>query len=672
MKKSTVVFLVICVPFLSVIAQVEKERNTLLDSIVVTAHRINQSLKTTADRGVLLNMEIMNEMPKILGNADPIHYAQMLPGIQTNGEYQGGIHIEGCENSHNYLSIAGVPIYNVNHLLGFFSTFNASHFSHLKLQKGATSAAFPNRLGGELVMEPYMQPLDSLNGELSVGLISSQGTVRMPIGKRTSLVLSLRASYLNSLYSKWLQIDNSRMRYSFYDTNATLLHKIDENNTLIVDFYDGNDNASFIESGDLSNISVRWGNSMGALHWLWKGKKRISMKHSVYHTRYVNKPIVHFNTLRIQLPSDIQDFGYRGNIRYKKMMGGMDLVYHHIHPQAPYVEGFPVRTSVNETQKSLEASLYADNIWSLGCNSTLTIGIRGNLYRIANHSIYLSGDPSIAFKYEQDNWQLSVNYLIRHQYLFQTGFSNMGLPTEFWLSCHRDLKPQYGHLASLSACTYLCEGKYKLTGDIYCRKLYHQIEYNSTILDFINTSYDLQKILLHGKGYNYGLSLMLSKRLGKLTGWISYSYTQARRRFNEIGYTDTYPASHERPHELNCVATYALKHHWSFGGTFVCASGTPFTAPLYFYLFNGNIVSQFDSHNSSRLKPYCRLDLSVNYKWRGLLCRENGLNLSLYNALGCKNELFYRLETNSRKEVAYRPISFIVKILPSISFFCKF
>ena len=64
-------------------------------------------------------MKFMENMPQILGNADPMHYAQMLPGVQTNNEYQGGIHVQGCDNEHNQITIGGVPVYNAVHLLGF-------------------------------------------------------------------------------------------------------------------------------------------------------------------------------------------------------------------------------------------------------------------------------------------------------------------------------------------------------------------------------------------------------------------------------------------------------------------------------------------------------------------------------------------------------------------------
>ena len=122
----------------------------------------------------------------------------------------------------------------------------------------------------------------------------------------------------------------------------------------------------------------------------------------------------------------------------------------------------------------------------------------------------------------------------------------------------------------------------------------------------------------------------------------------------------------------NTVATYAVNKHWSFGGVFVYASGTPFTAPAYVAMYNQNLLISYGEHNANRLKPYVRLDLSVNYKWHGRWIRENGINFSLYNATSQSNELFYYISTDNEGAFAYRPTKLRLRILPSLSYFCKF
>jgi hypothetical protein len=83
-------------------------------------------------------------------------------------------------------------------------------------------------------------------------------------------------------------------------------------------------------------------------------------------------------------------------------------------------------------------------------------------------------------------------------------------------------------------------------------------------------------------------------------------------------------------------------------------------------------MMKYGPYNSSRLKPYKRLDLSANYKWKSRLFRENGVNLSVYNAIAQSNELFYYIKSRKDGSFAYRPITFMLRIMPSISYFCKF
>ena len=212
---------------------------------------------------------------------------------------------------------------------------------------------------------------------------------------------------------------------------------------------------------------------------------------------------------------------------------------------------------------------------------------------------------------------------------------------------------------------------YHFTVETYYKRLYHQQEYSGNVFDVLYSSYDLQSMLLHGQGYNYGINLLVEKRKGKLTGWLSYAWGRAMRRFSDRGYQGWYPANHERPHELNMVATYQLNSHWSFGATYVFASGTPFTAPRKFYLLNENLISVFDEHNANRLNPYMRLDLSVNYDFRQRQGRRSGINLSVYNVTMYDNDIYYRLKIYQDRFAAM-PFRFLLSIMPSINYYYHF
>lgn len=625
----------------------------------------------------IINMSLMTDMPHILGNADPVHYAQLLPGVQTNSEYDAGLHIQGCDNSHNYVSLDGVPIYNAAHLLGFFSVFNASHFADMSLRKSPSSASFPNRLGGSVDMRTLTwilaedsMAMNGAHGEISVGPMSSQGTLRLPVGKRSLLLLSARAAYLNLLYSKWLEVDGDEVKYDFSDYNLSFVTQLDEHHVLKLDSYWGYDNMK-AGQGDYALVGkLKWDNAMAALHWYMR-QPQLSMEHTAYVSRYANRVEADDPSFILWLRSSILDLGYRGHFAWGRWNVGGELIRHQLLPQKILLTGSLANYSSDAAKyTSFESNAYAGYSLPIGDKMQLALGARFSSYYRQTHFAHLSPDVKLSWNMSSSS-KLQLYLGIRHQYLFQTGFSSVGLPTEFWFSADKSQRPQYAYNASLQGEFWFRDREYRLSTDLYFKRLHHQVENDGNFFDVLYSAYSFESSLLHGKGYNYGLNVLLEKRRGKLTGWLSYSLGRAWRKFQGEQYPGWYPASHERIHELNAVATYRLGRRLSLGGTYVLASGTPYTPVNYVYLVSGNFVTEFGSHNSARVNPYMRLDLSLNYDFAVRDGRQSGINFSLYNASMHHNDLFYRIKIY-KNHVSYRPFRFFMPILPSINYYYKF
>lgn len=647
-----------------------------LQDVEVKGKRLRSHLKALDDASIV-DMSLMDYMPRILGNADPIHYAQLLPGVQTNSEYDAGLHVQGCDNSHNYVSLDGVPIYNATHLLGFFSIFNASHFSEMSLTKSSTSASFPNRLGGsvDMLTPTWICGEDSLqangkHGEIAVGPMSSQGTVKLPIGKRSMLMVSARAAYLNLLYSKWLEMDGDHVNYDFADYNATYITQLDDANVIKAEAYWGYDNLKIGQADQGMQTKIKWDNTMAALHWYSRHSKW-QTEQSVYFTRYANRVRLNETSIDVGVRSYIYDLGYKGRLKFGRWDCGADVIRHELMPQ-DITTGGTINANVAPTrkQRTVEASAYMKYLQPLSQRLTLETGLRFTYYY--NKDRFASLDPNIKLRWDTSQAsQFSLNLGIHHQYLYQTGFSSMGLPTEFWLSSSNEFRPQYAYNASLQGNFWLKDREYRLTTELYFKKLEHQVENSGNIFDILYSSYSLEGALMKGKGYNYGANIMLEKRRGKLTGWVSYSFGRAKRRFDGDRYSGWYSASHERIHELNAVATYKIGKRMELGATYVLASGVPFTRIKYAYMVSNNIVSEYGPYNGDRIKPYMRLDLSMNYDFKNSGDKRSGINFSLYNATMYNNILSYRIKVY-KGQVRYATFSFLMPILPSISYYYKF
>lgn len=647
-----------------------------LQDVEVKGKRLRSHLKALDDASIV-DMSLMDYMPRILGNADPIHYAQLLPGVQTNSEYDAGLHVQGCDNSHNYVSLDGVPVYNATHLLGFFSIFNASHFSEMSFTKSSTSASFPNRLGGsvDMLTPTWICGEDSLqangkHGEIAVGPMSSQGTVKLPIGKRSMLMVSARAAYLNLLYSKWLEMDGDHVNYDFADYNATYITQLDDANVIKAEAYWGYDNLKIGQADQGMQTKIKWDNTMAALHWYSRHSKW-QTEQSVYFTRYANRVRINETSIDVGVRSYIYDLGYKGRLKFGRWDCGADVVRHELMPQ-DITTGGTINANVAPTkkQRTVEASAYMKYLQPLSQRLALETGLRFTYYY--NKDRFASLDPNIKLRWDASQAsQFSLNLGIHHQYLYQTGFSSMGLPTEFWLSSSNEFRPQYAYNASLQGNFWLKDREYRLTTELYFKKLEHQVENSGNIFDILYSSYSLEGALMKGKGYNYGANIMLEKRRGKLTGWVSFSFGRAKRRFDGDRNAGWYSASHERIHELNAVATYKIGKRIELGATYVLASGVPFTRIKYAYMVSNNIVSEYGPYNGDRIKPYMRLDLSMNYDFKNSGDKRSGINLSLYNATMYNNILSYRIKVY-KGQVRYATFSFLMPILPSISYYYKF
>lgn len=669
-KFTSYIIAMLCISSVSA-QKTEKMQGIILDSVLVKSARRTLHTTRTSSGSLLWDMKMMDDMPKILGNADPMHYAQMLPGIQTNNEYNGGIHVQGSDNEHNETAINGVPIYNASHLLGFFSTFNASHYKSLSLNESAQTADFSNRLGAQLNMLSDNQLPDSMNVDASIGLISSQGTMRIPVGKHSALTVSARASYINTLYGSWLEADDTGIDYTFYDLNATYMYRMNNKHTFLFDAYMSEDDAKMRDKDYQATMHDKWGNAMAAAHWKYDDGKDNSLHTTLYVTSYRNRLSADMMDERYMVSSRITDYGIRCNAAFGNMTCGADAILHDIRPmRIGNNQRYNTTQANNGRSSSAEASAYANYQLWLSDHSLIEAGLRGNIYFHGGRT-YQSANPSVRLTHYTSNTKYTLAYATRHQYLFQTGFSDAGMPTEFWLPACKAHMPQHAHGITVQTETYLLGRRYQLSFSAYYKRLYNQIEYGGTALDIVNSNYDLNDNLLHGDGHNYGATAMLSKCTGRLTGWICYSFGKARRTFVIDDKKDSYPANHDRTHEVNLVATYATSRHWSFGTTMVACSGTPFTAPQCAYILNGNIVAQMGEHNANRLKAYMRIDLSANYKWHTRHNNEQGVNLSLYNVLCRNNDLFHFVRTNKHNEMYYKSVHFVSPILPSVSYFIK-
>ncbi len=632
----------------------------LLDSTVVSVRRNSSVLAAAAGKPAHVDMARLAGIPSILGNSDPLHFAQLLPSMQSSSELDAGIHIQGCDNQHNIVSLDGVPVYDASHLLGLFSVFNPSHFKSMTY---STVAAGVNRLGGSIDMQTDRNVADSFGGEASAGLISAQGTLRIPLSQKASVSVSGRRSFLDLLYGDSIKLDDAPLNYGFSDLNANAVWTPSDKDLIRAGFYYGADSMdAAMESYGIRTLSD-WSNLAASLHW-----KHSGLEQSLYHSERTLDVLVDWKMRKVDTPSYIRTTGYKASWEPGRLRFDADLALHEALPQSPSISGSDVNYSSETVQRASENRLSAAWKGSAGLRLDYTLLLAGTWYHTpeTGSRFSLSPEASLSLNLFRSG-RLDLRGGVRHQYLFQTGLSNLGFPVEFWIPAGRYGSPQRSLWASLSYNLDIHGGDARFCAELYSRQLTGQVEYTGTLLDFLNGTYSLEDALILGDGHNFGLNLMLHKMTGRLTGWAAFSLGRSLRTFNG----ETWPSSHERLAEFKLVASYRAGR-WDLGGTFLAAGGTPFTEADEFYLLNGQIIPVFGGHNAKRLDPYIRLDLDARYTFRSRGRFVHGLDFCVYNATAHRQEIFRTLKFNHGGAFGYVPMYLGVTILPSVSYFVRF
>jgi len=227
---------------------------------------------------------------------------------------------------------------------------------------------------------------------------------------------------------------------------------------------------------------------------------------------------------------------------------------------------------------------------------------------------------------------------------------------------------------------------YGLDSEIYDRTMNDLFELDPFLPDAAGLDYD--QLFRIGEGYAYGTEIMFEKRVGRLNGYIGYTYGYTWRKWpgfnNSVGDNEAqgrfYPPKYDRRNDVKLIMNYNLSRKWKLTGAWVYATGQAYTEPTGRYtLFDEpylgtsnttNNALVVEKVNASRLPAYHRLDVSFSRMGNFFGLGRSELQLQVINLYNRRNVWFiqYDFDENpvGRSEVTLLPI------LPAISYTVKF
>ncbi len=648
-------------------------RSQAIDEVNVTARK--PSALSGLEYGRMhWRMEELERMPQLFGSADPMRYLQMLPGVSTNNDYNSGLHIQGCATAHNALELGGAPIFNASHLLGLFSVFTPSHFRSMTLVKNRHNARFPNRLGGSLSFTPTDSIAKRTHLTTDISFIKSEGTLTLPTGKRSTLYLTARSSYLNLFYNGLLSTDELDLNYGLRDFNLTQVFRPNEQNTVCINAYWGCDKLKFLEKNFEADSKLTWGNAAASVQWThftsqWK------FLHTAYVSRYENDLALGVNALTLHAGAEILQAGYKEytETSWGKVYAGLgwEYAYQNIHPLQARTAGSFINRQIQHPRNEVhEFALPAEVHIPLHKRIMLDAALRSTFFTHQDYQrVALSPRLTLHFV-PHPRHKLFLHYGFYTQFLHQVELSNGGFPVNYWTTSTTDFPAEEAHSTVLGYHFSSPKGGYEVSIETYFKRLNHQREFYGSILDIATTSSTPEQMLLDGYGHNYGLDILVKRNQGPLTGWIAYTLSRSDRRFPALG-RKWVPSAFDRRHDLTLVANYRLNRKWDFGVNFVYATGTPYTKAKNIYVINQNFVNEYGSHNGARLNDNHRLDISLTYHFAPRNRLKQSINVSVYNLYASENQLF-RYMGYEDGLYYFQTVNSLYRLLPSVGYSLRF
>lgn len=672
------------------------EKLIQLSEAIVSAKRPDQSV-TNPQTGVeQIEVKQINKLPVLLGERDIIKSLQLMPGVKSAGEGSTGLYVRGGTSDQNLVMLDNVQVYNASHLMGFFSAFNSDVLRDVTLYKGSMPAQYGERLSAILDVQQRNGDLQQYHVSGGVGLISSKLNIEGPIKKgKSSFLLGGRRTYADAL-GRMLGIkDLKDNTLYFYDLNAKLYFNLSDKDQLSISGYMGRDKMSLKDFA-----SVDWGNLLGAVKW----RHTIDDKWSSTSTLFYNQYSYNFNLdlgLSITGKAIIKDYGVKQEFLFEpnanqSLRLGFQSTYHDIGP-GDYDLVSDSQSSINLHHRySWENGVYASHQIQIGNKLELIYGLRlsvfsalgkGEYYQLDDNNnvldsiwykkgefvkTYVNLEPRLSSVYKiNEVSSIKAAYARTIQNMHLLTFAAQGTPYDRWISSSNNIKPQIGDQYTLGYFRNFADNTYEFSVEGYYKDMQNQIDFkDNPRFDGYNV---VETELLYGKGRAYGVELMLKKRVGKLSGWISYTLSKSERRIDGINNNQWYNAYQDRTHDISIVGIYELNKRWTLSATWVYYTGNAITYPSGKYQIDGQDVMYYTERNGYRAPAYHRLDLGAVYSLKKTAKFESELAFSLYNAYGRQNAYIIQFKTNNddpTKTSAYQYSLF--SFVPSISWNFKF
>lgn len=686
------------------------EESEMLDELVIKTKK-ESNVKEVISGITQINIEEIKNIPQVLGERDILKVATTLPGIKSAGEGAEGVNVRGGKVDQNLFLLDESVMYNPAHFLGLFSAINPFTTSDLKVYKGNIPAEFGGRISSVFDIETKDADTEKFKGEASIGVVTSNVSLEIPIVKKKSgLLVGFRSTYSNWVLKSLNDKSLNNSSASFFDVIAKYNHQFNEKNRLKITAYHSNDD--FRIASDTTNT---YGNTLASINWSYKFNDKNHGNLILSSSNYAFN--INYNSIgnnNFDLKYTINEIGAKLKMHYSHSKKhsfdyGISSKLYNVSPGrlSPSDNNSIITPITIEDERGLESAVFISDNFTVNKKLSFNLGLRYSVYLGLGESTqryYADNSPTtdanlinseqfnnneVYQTYQGLEYRFSGRYFLNpelslkaslnrsFQFIHRLSNNTTASPTDAWKLSDVNIKPQEGIQVSLGIFKNINVNEYELSIESYYKDYKNVLDYKVGAEFLLNERIETQ--VLQGPGKSYGIEFLAKKNVGRLNGWIGYSYSRSFIKldspFDEerVNNGEFFPTNFDKPHDFNLIANYKLTKRFSLSSNFTYQTGRPITYPTGKYIYQGNEYVLYSDRNQYRIPDYFRLDIGLNIEGNHKIKKfaHSFWNISVYNILGRNNPFAVFFATENGTVKAYQSSIFSTPI-PTITYNFKF
>lgn len=582
-----------------------------------------------------------NKSIPVLGERNIDMLLQQKAGVAHAQEINPGLYVRGFSNSQNKIFLNGAPIFNANHLLGVFPSFNAKVISRTELLTDDIHPRYGNYLSSCLTMDSYQNQASQYDTEIGVGMLTSQVYSRGPIKKeKVTYTFGVRYSYFDIISRSYNKLHESGNKssmlplYSFYDINGSVLYEPDEQNRVIVNYFHSKDGIK--QSGNYLDIDAIWGNSAGSISWVRTLSPSLRMLTDANFSNYKTN-------------SDVSKTGQsKIDNSAKRYMASLELQYTFLNGAEIDLGAFvqSIKTNVSSTAEEVygnnaflekmagkngSCGWYAQVQYQPYSWLSAKAGVRAEIFD--DEKTYVLPNLFIRAAITSDlSFFTSYSHRLQSDHLYSP--MGVNLPIDIIFASKDSLYPQKAKYVG-AGFSYRLNRQLQLLVSGYYSKLENQV-------DFLNPDPLSQGLYFaYGKGYAKGVEFSGAYRTSLLSVDLSYSLSETRRKFDNINEGRWFSPPYDIRHKLDFSVFVKITPKIGLSASQFVQSGNVVTIPvsLYYNQDKSQIVPVYGDRYNFRLPMMHRLDMALQYRV-AKKSYEYTWSLGIYNVYNQANPYF--------------------------------